>query len=184
VAKKFLTLIIDCSGSMGGIAPTIDAAIKDMLREMQKDKANDYWIEVTQLGYGRPYELTMFSGTPTEILGRGRMPLVFGSGGTPLFDGIYETLNTVADPVGLGATATCVLISDGAGSEYRHTWKEAAEIIKDKVAIGWRFEYAAVDHSATYQCAELNKLTGKNVLVDLTRFANIEPYFQKLPARL
>lgn len=153
----YVLLIVDCSGSMGGVMPILNENLRDMYQMMENDKANTYHLRAVEVGgrgmaKHRPRVTNVFSPE-----GMAKHTFV-SDGGTPLFDAIGVAFNNSNDPAGMGHRAVCFLITDGgeAGS-VRYSWEETRDFIRDKVFTGWKFAYMAIGYSAAEQAREVER---------------------------
>jgi len=160
VEDVFVTVILDCSGSMSSSVAGVTAGLNTLFKSMIADKNRQYHVQMVEVGIkysenqldqNRICEVT----DPRSLLNYKARAV----GGTPLFDGIARVFNTSSDPAGLGANAICILISDGSeGGSVIHTdWNEVRNYIRDKVSTGWKFAYLAIGASAEHQAKQIEQ---------------------------
>lgn len=151
-----VTFLLDKSGSMGPIKSDTIGAFNAYLSELQKEPA------------GMTFSFLQFDTNSVDTIHRNvpvaeALLLTSGTynpnGGTPLIDAAYKTIKAVEASIAERKAAPKVVIciqTDGQENASRdHTWADLQDLIKEKTALGWQFNFMGCGIDAYAQGAQM-----------------------------
>lgn len=178
----FVTVVLDCSGSMADFVGPVTATMRKMFTEMNADNTRQYHVRLCEIGVD--YESNAQKQIQiSDVKSPAKLTTYKAKamGGTPLYDGLFRVLNTANDPAGMGAHAILVLITDGGegGSLLHQNWQEIRELIRDKVSTGWKFAYLAIGSEAGQQANQITNEVQQFGGKTMTDFQSVSYYSRR-----
>jgi uncharacterized protein YegL len=163
-------LLIDETGSMGGMEPAVIGGINQFVESLRADRA-DANVRVTlsmfDLHASDPVVRAKYRAIPLEEVA----PLGPGDyqprGVTPLNDAVVKTIRGMSRRVKKGHRAMLVILTDGLENASETSSREVRKLIHRKEKAGWEFIYLGANQDAW---AESEKIglgdSGKNLRWD------------------
>jgi uncharacterized protein YegL len=144
-------LLIDESGSMGGMEPAVVGGVNEFVGALATSEADNRVLVTLAMfdlhGQG-PIVRTRFAGIPLDEVA----PLGPGDymprGSTPLNDAVVKTVRTMGRKVKKGDRAVLVVLTDGFENASETPTDEVRELIHRKEAEGWEFIYLGANQDA------------------------------------
>lgn len=152
--ETVVTFLLDKSGSMGPIKNDTIGAFNAYLSELQKEPA------------GMTFSFLQFDTNSVDTIHRNvpvgeallLTPATYNpNGGTPLIDAAYKTIKAVEASIGDRRPKVVICIqTDGQENASRdHTWADLQDLIKEKTALGWQFNFMGCGIDAYAQGAQM-----------------------------
>jgi len=145
-APTFIEILIDETGSMGGVKGATITAFNDFIKD-QKQAEAACQVTMTKFSTTRvitPYEMIDLSMVPDLT------PATFNpGGGTNLYDTIVMRCRDLSEKVGsLPCNVLFLVITDGEDTSSRHSPATVRETLCEKMSAGWTFVYLGAYESA------------------------------------
>lgn len=163
-----VTFLLDKSGSMQACKSATIEAFNAYLDGLKKDGEG---IVFSGLQFDSMSIDTTWKSLPIAQVGGLNETNFVPRGGTPLIDAAYKTLKAVEKKVAEYTMAPKVVIciqTDGqenASTEF--TWDDLNRLIKEKVALGWQFNFMGVGIDAYKQGAQMGIDVAHTVSYDM-----------------
>lgn len=163
--RTVVTLLLDRSGSMGGIKnETIEGYNSYIcgLREDPKVKIDYTFLQFDSISVDKVLENVPIKDVPL-LTAETFQP----RGATPLLDAAFETIEAVESAVRRAKDDPQVVIciqTDGQENKSRsHTWAELSKLIEAKQEAGWQFTFLGAGINAYDQAARLSINTANTI---------------------
>jgi uncharacterized protein YegL len=144
-------LLVDETGSMGGLEPAVIGGINEFVESLRADSA-DAKVRVTlsmfDLHANDPVVRPKYKAIPLEEVA----PLGPGDyrprGATPLNDAVVKTIRGMSRAVRKGHRAMLVILTDGLENSSETPSREVRKLIHRKEKAGWEFIYLGANQDA------------------------------------
>lgn len=132
----FVTLVVDCSGSMGTIAPAMNSAISEALGALENE-SRTVILDVWQ--FADTVRHTIKGASPHTVVGQA---LVVPRGMTALNDAIGWALVDLDDRVSDGDQVRVLIVTDGLENSSREWTTEGVKtLVEQRKVAGWDIAY-------------------------------------------
>lgn len=177
--KTLVTFILDKSGSMGMIIPATLEAFNAYLDEL---KRGDTDIDFTLVQFDTTGLEKTWHEVPVKDVPGLSTENYRPAGGTPLIDAVYKTIRALEKAVENKTTPPKVVVciqTDGEENSSRdHTWSELKELIGQKQAEGWQFNFMGAGIDAYDQAGKMGLGVGQTMSYDPSKLATTRAAFQ------
>lgn len=171
-----VTFLLDRSGSMGSIKDATIEAFNAYLDELKKGED----ITLSLLQFDTVALDTTFKNKPiAEVTGLNSENFL-PRGGTPLIDASVKTIKAVEKSVAEkpGSKVVICFQTDGEENSSReHTWAELQDLIKEKTALGWEFNFLGAGIDAYKQASAMGLGAAQTMSYDSTDRARTRAAF-------
>lgn len=179
--KTLVTFILDRSGSMSLIHESTMEAFNAYVDGMREEESIDFTLVQFDTG---GIDKTWFE-TPIKSVPRLDKTNYAPRGGTPLIDAVFKTIRALEKAVdrkktdGTGEPKVVVSIqTDGEENASKdHTWSELKELIGQKQAEGWQFNFMGAGIDAYQQSARMGLSADATVSYDSSDLAATRSVF-------
>ena len=160
-------LLVDETGSMGGMEPAVVGGINEFVESLRADRA-DANVRVTlsmfDLHANDPVVRPKYEAIPLEEVA----PLGPGDyrprGSTPLNDAVVKTIRGMSRAVKKGHRAMLVILTDGLENSSETSSREVRKLIHRKEKAGWEFIYLGANQDAWAESQRIGLAdAGKNL---------------------
>lgn len=149
--KTLVTFLLDRSQSMSAIRESTIAAFNEHLKGLQEEKGDGFICEFTFLQFDSISLDKLCVAAPVKTVSPLTWDTFVPRGSTPLIDACYKTIRAVEESLTKRDDKPKIIIcfqTDGEENVSKeYTWAQLRELISEKTALGWQFNFmgAGVD---------------------------------------